>query len=556
MSRALGITAIVGSLLFTIQPCAVIGADPAPARPATVKLDGLGSHGRKISTRSPEAQEFFNQGLAFLYGFNHDEAIRSFEHAAMLDPECAMPHWGIAIANGPHINYPIVDEVHAKAAWKALTRTRVLADKATPVERELIEALGKRYADPQPEDRKPLDEAYANAMRALWLKYPVDADIGALFAEALMDLRPWDLWTRDGALQPGAQEVLHTLEAVLARAPDHPLALHLYIHAVEASPHPQMAAAAADRLRDLQPGLGHMVHMPSHIDVRLGRWQQAILVNEKAIRADTAYRNAVPEQNFYRNYMAHNHHMLAFAAMMQGQSQRSTQAIRDMLAEIPQEWLKQNAAFVDCFFAMPYELHLRFGRWDELLAEPEPPELLPIARAVRLYARGAAFAAKRQTMRARQEQTKFLAAKVSIPDEALFVLNTAQDVLGVAEQVLAGEILYREGRVDEAVDALRDAVQREDNLRYIEPPDWIQPSRHVLGATLVDAGRFAEAEAVYRRDLERHPENGWSLFGLARCLRAQQKAAEAATVESRFQAAWKHADVKLSSSCYCLPGEK
>jgi tetratricopeptide (TPR) repeat protein len=516
----------------------------------------LGTHARQISTSSPEAQAFFNQGLAFLYGFNHAEAIRSFEHAATLDPESAMPHWAIALANGPHINFPMVDAAHAAAAWKALTRARELANKSTPVERDLIEALKERYANPQPEDRLPLDQAYASAMRKLWKKYPGDADIGALFAESLMDLRPWDLWTLDGQPQPGTPEIITTLETVLEAAPHHPLALHLYVHAIEASGQPEKAVAAADRLRELQPGLGHMVHMPSHIDVRLGRWQQAILANEKAIKADTAYRNKMPDQDFYRTYMAHNHHMLAFAAMMQGQSRRATQAIQEMLAEIPAPWLKNNAPFVDAYFAMPYKLHLRFGRWDEMLAEPEPQELLPIARAVRLYARGVALAAKKQPAEARIEQQRFLAAKESVSKESLFTLNLASDVLGVAEKMLAGEILYREGKVDEAIAALCEAVRREDSLRYIEPPDWIQPVRHVLGATLMDAGRFAEAEEVYRQDLKRHPENGWSLFGLARCLRMQNKTAESIEVEQRFQIAWKHADIKLSSSCYCLPGRK
>lgn len=541
---------VIEFLLMAVDP--VAAAEPERTR----RFDGLGTHGRVISTSSPDSQTHFNEGLAFQYAFNHDEAIRSFRQAALFDPSAAMPHWAIAIANGPNINFPLVPEPKARMAWEALEQAQKLSASATPVERELIAALTKRYANPQPEDRRPLDEAYAGAMRKVWESHPDDADIGALYAEALMDLQPWNQWSPEGIANDGTDEVLKTLDRVLALNPKHPLALHLYIHAVEASPSPEKAIAAADRLRDLEPGLGHMVHMPSHIDVRLGKWQQAIEANEKAIVADTAYRAAHPDQDFYRIYMAHNHHMLAFAAMMQGQRQRSTHAIRVMLAEMPPDWVRNNAPFVDAFHAMPYELALRFGQWDELLAEPEPPEHFPVTRAVWLYARGVAYAAKDQVDAARAEQRKFRAIKSALPAETMFTLNTAADILNIADRMLEGEILYREGSVDDAVAALRDAVQREDALRYIEPPDWIQPVRHALGATLMDARRFGEAEVVYRDDLKKYPENGWSLFGLAESLRAQGKAAEADEVESRFQAAWQRADVELTSSCYCLPGKR
>jgi tetratricopeptide (TPR) repeat protein len=298
-----------------------------------------------------------------------------------------------------------------------------------------------------------------------------------------------------------------------------------------------------------------MVHMPSHIDVRLGQWQQAIAANEKATAAETAYRDRSPQQDFYRIYMAHNHHMLAFAAMMQGESARSTRVIRQMLAEIPDKWRKANAPFVDGMFSMPYELHLRFGRWDEMLAEPEPGEHFPITGTMRHFARGVAYAAKKDVHEARAEQQVFRAAKDALPEEAMFVQNPAAAVFAVADKVLEGEILYREGKVDEAIAELREGVQLEEALRYIEPPDWIQPVRHVLGASLMDARRFAEAEEVYRADLEVHPHNGWALFGLAESLRLQQKEDEAADVQARFAKAWEHADVKLTSSCYCLPGK-
>ncbi len=516
---------------------------------------GLGSHRRTITTVSEQAQAEFNVGLAYLYGFNHDEAIRAFERALVADPECAPAHWGIALAHGPNINYPLVDPDSAAAAWKSLSAARRFRDRASPVEQALIEALAARYQDPPPEDRKPLDLAYAAAMRRVWQQYPADADVGALFAESLMDLWPWDLWSSTGEPRADTPEVLATLERVLKISPDHPLALHLYIHALEAAPYPEKAADAANRLRTLQPGLGHMVHMPSHIDVRLGHWGAAIAANEKAIVADARYRERSPDQDFYRLYMAHNHHMLAFAAMMQGQQARSTAAITQMLAEIPEAWLTKNAMFVDATYAMPYELHLRFGRWDEMLAEPEPRAILPIARALWHYGRGVAYAAKHQVDAARNEQQLFLAAKGSLPLEAMFVQNPAANVLGVAEKLLEGEIRYRAGQADGGIAALREAVAREDQLRYIEPPDWIQPVRHVLGATLMDAGRFAEAEAVFREDLKRHPHNGWSLHDLARSLRKQGKTEEARTVDAQFQKTWQHADVKLSSACFCLPAK-
>jgi tetratricopeptide (TPR) repeat protein len=522
--------------------------------PAEPHFQGLGTYTRKITTHSPESQKYFDQGLAFLCGFNHDEAIRSFQAAAASDPGCAMVHWGIAMANGPHINNTRVDRSHAKAAWKSLEKARELAPNASPVERALIEALAARYADPQPVDRKPLGTAYAAAMRKVWHAYPDDADVGALTAEALMDLRPWDQWTLDGKSQPGTEEVLAILDAVLAKTPRHPLALHLMIHANEASPHPERAAAAADRLRDLEPGIGHLVHMPSHIDIRRGRWQEAVVANEKAIAADKAYQAAAAQQGSYRVYMAHNHHMLAYAAMMQGESLKATQAIQGLLSDIPQEFRKKSPALVDRYVAMPYELHLRFGRWDEMLAEPQPEKSFPIASALRHYARGVAFAAKSKLDSAKSEQQAFLDQEHEFPSSVTFSKNKAIDFLGIAEKMLEGEILYREGKTDAAVAALREAVRREDHLHYIEPPAWIQPSRHTLGATLMDAKRYADAETVYRDDLAHYPENGWSLYGLSRSLRLQGKTAEALTVSMRFDKAWQHADVELKSSCYCLQG--
>jgi tetratricopeptide (TPR) repeat protein len=547
------------SFLLTLSAIilvAGIGADQpnSAGKQREPLFDGLGSRSRKVTTSSADAQQYFDQGLKFLYAFNHDEAIRSFRQAAVLDPACAMAWWGIACASGPHINKPAVDELHAREGAEALARALAHRNAAAPVERALIDAVSRRYADPLPADRKPLDQAYAEAMGAVWKANPGDPDVGALYAEALMDLRPWDLWTHDGHPQPGTEEILAVLASVLTQEPAHPLALHLSIHAQEASPHPERADAAADRLRDLQPGLAHLVHMPSHIDVRRGRWKAAEQANEKAIAADSAYHRIRPEQGFYRLYMLHNRHMLAFAATMRGESGRAIRAIDQMIAAVPPDWARANAAIADGVLAMPLELRMRFGRWEEVLAAPEPDEVFPTARAFRHAARGTALAAQGNVDAARGELAALAVDKRRVSDSSLIVINKATDVLGVAEQLLTGEILYREAKPDEAFTALREAVRREDALRYSEPPDWIIPVRHSLGAALMQSGRYADAERVYRDDLTRHPENGWSLFGLARSLELQGKPDQAGPVRARFEKTWIDADVKLTASCFCQPG--
>ena len=518
-------------------------------------FEGLGSHSRPVTTSSTEAQRYFNQGLAFLQAFNHDEAIRSFQEAARLDPNCAMAHWGVAMACGPHINNPAVPEARAGLAWQELELARQHSLQSTPAEQALIEALGHRYALPQPADRHPLDVAYADAMRKVWQNNPNDADVGAFFAEALMDLRPWDLWGPDRTPRPGTEEIVAILETVLNQSPQHPLANHLYVHAVEASAHPERAAQAADRLRNLQPGLGHNTHMPSHIDVLLGRWHEAIEANEKAIRADLAYREATSQKpDFFRLYMAHNRHMLAYAALMTGQSTLALTHIRAMVAEMPASWVKQNASFADAFVAMPYEVLIRFGRWQEILEQTPPAEGLPFTTALRLAARATARAALGNAEAARQEQAAFLQARDAVPKEWVVGINPAAIVLELVTHMVEGEILYREGKVDPGLAELRLAVGMEDLLRYDEPPGWILPVRHALGATLMQENRFAEAETVYKEDLVRRPRNGWSLFGLAESLNRQNRQPEAAPVLEQFGQVWRKADVRIRSSCFCQPG--
>src|SRR6201987_3599817 len=373
-------------------------------------FEGLGSHTRKVSTDSPEAQKYFDQGLDFLFGFNHGAAIRSFQAAANADPTCAMAHWGIALACGPHINFPHVPPPAAELAWKELVLAQENVANASAVRNAPIGALGHRYANPQPEDRGPLDRAYADAMRRVWKTHSDDPDVGALFAEAMMDLRPWDQWTPDGQPQPGTEEILATLGAVLKLDVNHPLANHLYIHAVEASPHPELADAAADRLRQLQPGLAHNVHMPSHIDIRRGRWQKAIDENLSAIAADEHYRTVFgPPQGLLIVYVAHNQHMLAYAAMMTGQSELAFQHIRAMVEGIPLDYVKEHAAVAESLVGLPYEMLIRFGRWDEMLAAPDHPGFMPLTRAIRFAARGIALAAKGDAVGAKIEQDAYLA---------------------------------------------------------------------------------------------------------------------------------------------------
>lgn len=512
---------------------------------------GLGSHTRPVAASSRFARMKFNEGLAYLYAFNHREAIRSFEAATKLDPKCGMAWWGIATANGPHINNPFVSADDARAATDALRKASQGALR--PVDRALVEAAKDRFRFPQSADRAALDRAYAAKMREVWRRFPNDPDVGALFAESLMDLRPWDLWQKNGKPQPGTNEVTDVLARVLKISPRHPMGLHLTIHAWEASPHPERADIAADRLRNLQPALGHMVHMPSHIDVLRGRWQKAIVSNERAIAADAAYRKRRPRQGFYRLYMAHNGHMLGFSAMMVGQREKAIAAMDRMVAEMPKEFVRENAFFMDAFNAMPIEARVRFGDWKGVLAYPAFPSFLPVSTALRHAARGVAHAALGNPSAAEEEQRQFLMARLNVPEGAPVGNSPAAGVLDVAEKILAGEILVAQGRMDEAITALRGAVRAEDALRYDEPPDWIIPTRHTLGAVLLKAGRAAEAEQVYRQDLRRLPENGWSLRGLSQALARQSREAEASRVEQRFALVWKGGDMRIGTSCLCIP---
>lgn len=514
---------------------------------------GLGNQSRPVTTSSPEAQAYFDQGLSFLYAFNHDEARRSFQKATEFDPDCAMAWWGMSMTYGPHINNPVVPPEHGELGYETWRAASERTEGATEAEQALIEALGARWADPPPDDRAALDAGYADAMRGVWQRFPDDRDVGALFAESMMDLRPWDLWTEDGQPQPGTEEITTTLETVMAMPPDHPLALHLYIHAVEASPDPGRADDAANRLRDLQPGLGHLVHMPSHIDVRRGRWAEAMEANTKAMEADRVYRSMRPRYGFYGLYMAHDNHMYAYAAMMTGRRADAVRVMDELVTEMPTAWTREYAAIADGYMVMPLEVRMRFGLWREIIVAPQFPERFPYARAMRHYARGVARAAEGHIQSARAEQRAFEVKKAKVPAAAFFGNNKASDLMDVAEDLLEGEISFREGKTELGLDAMRRAVAHEDALRYDEPPGWIQPSRHALGAALLRLQRFDEAEVVFREDLQRLPKNGWGLFGLERSLRGQGRTAEADEVKIQFEEVWAGSEVELTTPCYCQP---
>jgi len=514
----------------------------------------LGAHSRAVTTDSAEAQRWFDQGLGWLYAFNHDEAIHCFSEAAELDPGCAMAWWGIATANGPHINFPMVPPERDRFAREAIQRARTLSVGAKPVERALIAAQWARWGASPPEDRRPLDEAYAEAMVKVAREFPEDADVAALAAEALMDLQPWDLWTRRGAPKGRVNEILALLERALAVDPRNPLACHLYIHATEASPRPELALEAADRLRDLVPGAGHMVHMPSHTYVRTGRLADASRANVLAMEADVRHRERFPRDGFYRAYMMHNAHFLAFSSMLEGRSEAAMGAAKRMVADLPPEFVKSAGPLVDGYLPVVLHVLVRFGRWEEILREPAFPAEFLVANGVRHYARGVALTVLDRFAEAESELAE-LDAIVARLDDRPIGNNAAKSVMRIPRLVLAGELAFAAGRHDEGLDLLAQAAAIDDELVYDEPPDWMMPVRHPYGAMLLEAQRWSEAERAFREDLKLFPENGWSLFGLERALREQGRTSDADAVAARFAKAWSRADVKIHAPCLCQPGQ-
>jgi tetratricopeptide (TPR) repeat protein len=525
------------------------GAAPTAARPTDAPpplLTDLGTYSHKITTSSPQAQAYFDQGLRLTYGFNHLEAQRAFREAARLDPACAMCYWGIALTYGSNYNSP-TDPDREKGATVAAQKALALAARATPAERAIIDALTRRHQVGK--DRAMLDKAYADAMRVVARNFPEDLEAGTFFADAMMNLRPWNLWTPDGQPQPGTTEIVAALERVLAIDPNHPGALHLYIHAVEASQEPGKAAGAADRLRGLLPGAGHLVHMPSHIYFRVGRYADATAVNVDAAAADRAYFARSEASPIYRGmYYPHNLDFIWLSVAMEGRSADTVRAARDFAAAVPMEMVNQMSDMETAPVA-PIVALVRFGRWDEILALPAPPETLPYVRGVWHYARGLAQSGKGQREAAQAELAALTRIRDGVSaDRTIAGFFKTKEMLTLAAEALAGELAARRGDTAAAIRHLAEAVRIQDGHWFTEPPPWYYPVRQSLGAVLLQAGRAAEAEAAYRTDLRRNPENGWSLYGLAQALRAQGRAAEAAAVDARFQRAWARADVTLSSS--------
>lgn len=520
---------------------------PAASGALAPRLKNLGSHVFPVTTKSKEAQQFVNQGLNLAYGFNHLEAERSFREAARLDPNCAMAYWGQALVLGPEINIPMSADAEPKA-YDLVQKAMSLRSKASPREQAYITALAQRYSG-KAEDRAQRDHAYADAMREVQNKYPDDVDAATLFAESLMDLRPWNYWTHDDQPYPETKEIVATLERVLQKDINHPGANHYYIHAMEL-PFPKRAEAAADRLQNLMPDAGHMVHMPAHIYQRVGRYADASAANERAILADENYIAQCRAQGVYPlTYYPHNIHFLWSAATMEGRSQVAIDAARKTAGQIPVEALT-NVPALQGFLVVPYYALTRFGKWEEILRSPKPSYTSPFVDGVWHYARGMAYTGlgKFSDASGELEELRKIAGSPELAKLATWSNNSAPALLNVATAALAGELEARQGHYDAAIAQLDKAVRLEDALVYVEPADWHYPMRQSLGAVLLDAGRANEAEVVYWEDLRRNPENGWSLFGLMKSLQVEGKTDEAAAIEKRFQIAWARADVKLTSS--------
>jgi tetratricopeptide (TPR) repeat protein len=513
-------------------------------------LDGMGDHHHPITTDSPMAQRYFDQGLVLSYAFNHAEAYRSFREAARRDPNCAMCYWGQALVLGPNINAGM-DPDDASAAWSALQKARQRAGETTEREQAYIEALAARYAENPPDDRSALDRAYADAMRALAWRYPNDLDAVTLFAEALMDTMPWDYWTENREPRPATREVLAALKSVMARAPDHPGANHFYIHTVEAV-HPEWGIAAAERIGKLVPGAGHLVHMPSHIYIRVGRYHDGSLANERAIEADQKYITQCHAQGLYPvAYVPHNYHFLWATTTFEGRGERAIAAARSMAELIDTEQMRAPGyGTLQHYWITPLYALVRFGRWDAILEHPEPAEDLIYPRAVWRYGRAMAFLRTGALDRAAQElgRLRLLTENPALEEVTVWDINTTAHIMQIAAEVVAGELAAARGDDDAAIRHLEAAVVLEDDLNYDEPPTWHHPVRQTLGAVLLKAGQPERAEAVYREDLARFPDNGWSLYGLAESLRAQGEPEAARAVQARFDEAWQWADVMLTSS--------
>lgn len=544
--------------LALAQPALAQHEDHAPPPRASVAdwakgaqlFDGLGTFHRAITTSSPEAQRYFDQGMRLVWAFNHDEATRSFARAAELDPKCASCYWGVALTLGPNYNMPIMAQPRARAGWEALGKAQANAAAATPVEQALIAALAKRFDGPKPLDPSnsaPLLAAYVTAMENVARRFPDDMDVQTMLAEGLMNTNPWKLWSADGRPGPGTPAILAALQQVLAKDPKHPGANHYWIHAVEASRDPARAVPSADVLVGMMPAAGHLEHMPAHIFQRVGRYEEAAEANRKGAAADVAYLKLTPAPDYYPMYLIHNYQFLAYSAAMAGRRAETVQALRDARAAVPDAMLLAMPG-LDWSIGYLYDGMARFGLWDDILAEPAPNPKLAGLTIGYLQARTTALAAKGRIAEAKALLPELDRAIAAVPADATQGQNVARPLYEIGALKAKARIALAEGRRDAAIPLLREAVAKEDGLSYNEPSDEFFPVRHLLGAVLLETGNAAEAEAVYREDLRRLPGNGWALHGLARALEAQGK--DSKPVKGQLTEAWRHADTELTASAF------
>jgi tetratricopeptide (TPR) repeat protein len=515
-------------------------------------LSNLGNYHRNVTTRSDDAQRFFDQGLILLYGFNHAESLRSFQEMARLDPGCGMAYWGQALALAPNINDPAIGPDREKQGAEAMRKAQAHKSGLTPVETGLIDALAARFSSSEP-DRKQLNQDYSNAMKALYARFPADPDVGTLYADAVMNTMPWDYWSReDGKPRPGIPEAIAAIEAAIKVSPDHPGANHIYIHAVEASPNPDLAVPAADKLGSLVPGAGHLVHMPAHIYIRVGRYADGTEANRKAIAADESYITQCRAQGIYpAAYYPHNIHFMLATLSMEGRSAEALEAAAKVASRHHHDQYQDlGFGFPHLLRAMPLFAQVRFGKWEKILAEPQPAEEYKFHRVIWHFARGYAHLARNAVHPAAAELSALrkAAADPKLAEMKVFELNDLATLASIAHHMLAAEIAAARKNSREAVRLMTRAVAIEDGLLYSEPPDWPLPPRQYLGAILLNAGRYREAEQAFRADLVRHRNNGWALRGLALSLSGQSKSKDAAAVEERFSSAWARADIPLPAA--------
>lgn len=507
---------------------------------------GLGNHHHPITTANAEAQKFFDQGLLLLYGFNHDEAARSFRRVAELDPRAAMAHWGLALAIGPNYNDTNVDEARATATFEAVKKATELAPSASEREQAYIRALTKRFASADPQsDWKQFYLDYSSAMRELTARYPDDLDAAVLFAESLMMLRPWQLWTLEGTPAPGTLELVAVLESVLKRDPDHPAANHFYIHAVEASPNLERAIPSAMRLMTLVPGAGHLVHMPGHIFLQTGDYDLAAKTNIDASAADKAFVERTGATGIYPlMYWTHNIHFIAYARAQQGRYEEAKAAAVQMTQQVGDA--DKEMQMLEAFHLYPLITDLRFHRWDEILKTPAPPATRKLHHAFWQFARAMALNEQGTAAEARAAREQFEVLRKAVPADSMFLLNNkSADVLALAAATLDASLAWSAGHKEKSIESWRRAVELESSIQYDEPPAWHYPVRQSLAAALLRAGKPAEAEKTFREAIDRKPRDGRLLFGLWQSLQAQKRDSEAVLVERQFRTAWKDASQPL-----------